>query len=206
VPCVNTSVNTAVSAVLTQSGQQGDLISVPSSPSSSPTPIAAQPVTTASKTQVSSSMAPPLAPVINGTWVQPHGLPANAAPMDPNATEWAQTLPNSGVSVLTDYPLSTSPRMSSRQINKILGTQYSRMPNGAPLALPAPSHRAVSLNANFQSFSWDSTVQPRTAAARAYGLRDDISPGTKESSKKRKHAEPSKGPSKKSKQTKLPKK
>ena len=69
------------------------------------------------------------------------------------------------------------------------------------------AHRSVvKPNANFQSFSWDSTLQPRTAAARAHGLRDDISPGTKETNNERKRAEKSSQPSKKAKQTKTPKK
>jgi hypothetical protein len=61
------------------------------------------------------------------------------------------------------------------------------------------TQKVVVASPDLQSFSWDSTVQPRTAAARAHGLQDDVSPGTKEqdnvlpaareSSNKRKHAE-----------------
>ena len=122
-------------------------------------------------------------------------------------------LANSGVSVLTDYPLSTSPRLSTREINRQLGlTGLSlrevndihgtpgrpRMNVGDPVGnfkseviLTKPDFQSFSY---FQSFSWDSTTQPRTAAARARGSNDNVSPRTKEpgESNKRKHSEISK--------------
>jgi hypothetical protein len=116
---VNTSLATPT---VTQSGQNGDPISVSSSPSSSPTPIAtAQPTATATQNQVSSAMPPPPRPVVDGTWIQPFELPANAPPADPHANFRARrALENSGVSVMTEYPLSTSPRASKEDANRTL--------------------------------------------------------------------------------------
>jgi hypothetical protein len=199
---VVTSLNTSV---LTESGQAGNPISVSSSPSSSPTPIA-----TTQPTQVSSVMAPPPAPVVNGTWIQPYELPANAPPADPRANlRTRRLLANSGVSVMTGYSLPTSPRettaecnarlyywrctITSNQSGLTVGDSKSNFKGNADLTtkvvVPIPE---------FQSFSWDSTVQPRTDAARAHGLRDDVSPGTKETNNKRKHAEMTKETSKES--------
>jgi len=180
---------------LSHSGQQGSPISVASS---SPTPIA---TTQPTQTQVSSSsMAPPPQPVVNGTWIQPYGLPANAPPADPHATlHDRQVLANSGVSVMTDYPLSTSPRLTAREINRELSflrlalgetnTVLPRMKIGAPLVLPEPNF--VVPRPDFQAFSWDSTYQPDSAATRARGSLDNVSPRTKPSNK-RKHSEMSK--------------
>jgi hypothetical protein len=198
--CVNTSVNPSV---LTESGQQGNPISVSSSPPSSPTPIA-----TTQPTQVSSLMAPPPAPVVNGTWIQPYELPANAPPADPRANlRTRQVLANSGVSVMTDYPLSTSPRDTTEECNARLyywRCKITSKQSGITMGDSKTNYKgnaqelslAVVPRPEFQSFSWDSTVQPRTDAARAHGLRDDVSPGTKETNNKRKHAEMTKVTSK----------
>lgn len=145
-------------------------------------------------------MAPPPQPVVNGTWIQPYGLPANAPPADPHATlHDRQVLANSGVSVMTDYPLSTSPRLTAREINRELSflrlalgetnTVLPRMKIGAPLVLPEPNF--VVPRPDFQAFSWDSTYQPDSAATRARGSLDNVSPRTKPSNK-RKHSEMSK--------------
>jgi hypothetical protein len=212
-------VNTSIAAPVTQSGQNGDPISVSSSPSSSPTLIAvAQPAATAAQNQVSSSMAPPPRPVVNGTWIQPFRLPVDAPPIDPRANlRTRRALKNSGVSVMTEYPLSTSPRATKEDANRTLNevaAQHdymfrpcTRMTPGAVVADSKTNYKGnahltqkvVVANPDFQSFSWDSTVQPRTAAARAHGLQGDVSPGTKEqdnvlpaareSSNKRKHPE-----------------
>ena len=183
-------------------GQKSSRPSLRVTTSSSPAAAAS------TQNQVSSSMAPPPRPDVNGTWIQPYEMPANAPPANPHPL-----LANSGVSVLTDYPLSTSPRPSTREINRQLGlTGLSlrevndihgtpgrpRMNVGDPVGnfkseviLTKPDFQSFSY---FQSFSWDSTTQPRTAAARARGSNDNVSPGTKEpgESNKRKHSEISK--------------
>jgi hypothetical protein len=155
-------------------------------------------------------MAPPQAPVVDGTWIQPYGLPANAPPANPRAgVKERRVLANSGVSVMTDYPLSTSPRDTTAECNVSLwngGYTFTKRQSGVTVGDSKTTYKgradlitkAVIPLPEFQSFSWDSAVQPRTAAARAHGLRDDISPGTKESNNKRKRAEESSQPSKKS--------
>jgi hypothetical protein len=213
---VNTSLATPT---VTQSGQIGDPISVSSSPLSSPTPIATvQPAATATQNQVSSAMPPPPRPVVDGTWIHPSELPANAPPADPRANFRARrALANSGVSIMTEYPLSTSPRASKEDANRRVneynaGHDYMFRPctRRTPGAVVADSktnykgnahltQKVVLANPDFQSFSWDSTIQPRTAAARAHGLQENVSPGTKEQdnafpgakepSNKRKHDE-----------------
>jgi hypothetical protein len=178
------------------SGQKSSRPSLRVTTSSSPAAAAS------TQNQVSSSMAPPPRPVVNGTWIQPYEMPANAPPANPHPL-----LANSGVSVLTDYPLSTSPRLSTREINRQLGlTGLSlrevndihgtpgrpRMNVGGPVG--NFKSKVILTKPDFQSFSWDSTTQPRTAAARARGSNDNVSPGTKEpgESNKRKHSEISK--------------
>jgi hypothetical protein len=172
----------------------------------SATSTAIQP-SASSQNQVSSSMPPPPRPTTTtaatGVLIQPYGLPANAPPADPNASAYATlVLANSGVSVLTDYPLSTSPRMSTRDANRILDAQgdgwwYSTthpMQSGDALGQRHNNPpRVVKPRANFQPFSWDSTSQPRTEAARrAEGSDDNLSPGSSEKSNKRKHSQLSK--------------
>jgi hypothetical protein len=110
---------------------------------------------------------------------------------------------------MTGYSLPTSPRettaecnarlyywrctITSNQSGLTVGDSKSNFKGNADLTtkvvVPIPE---------FQSFSWDSTVQPRTDAARVHGLRDDVSPGTKETNNKRKHAEMTKETSKES--------
>jgi hypothetical protein len=163
-----------------------------------------------SQTQVSSSMPPPPLPTtatiqftVTGTIVQPYALPANAPPADPNPSARATlVLSNSGVSVLTDYPLSTSPRMSTRVANRRMDTiggdwWYSNphpMQSGDALGYRYNNPpTVVKPRANFQPFGWDSTSQPRTEAARrAEGSDDNLSPGSSEKSNKRKHSQLSK--------------
>ena len=154
-------------------GQQGNPIGVgSSSPSPSPTSIATQPATTASHTQVSSSMAPPQAPVVDGTWIQPYGLPANAPPANPRAYLRArQLLANSRVSVMTDYPLSTSPRESTEKYNARLyywGCTISSKESGITIGdsetnFKGHAHlttKGVVPILEFQSLSWDSRGLP----------------------------------------------
>jgi hypothetical protein len=125
----------------------------------------------------------PPAPAVNGTWIQPYELPANAPPANPRANSRAcQLLTNSRVSVMTDYPLSTSPRESTEEISNSL-YKSSRMESGAPMEDSNTNFKRnachlqkVIIPNPFHFFSWDSTTQPRTAAARAHGLRDNVSP------------------------------
>ena len=185
-------------------GQKSSRPSLRVTTSSSPAAAAS------TQNQVSSSMAPPPRPDVNGTWIQPYEMPANAPPANLHPL-----LANSGVSGLTDYPLSTSPRLSTREINRQLGLtglslrelndihrtpDCPRMNAGDPVGnfepdviLTKPDSQSFSY---FQSFSWDSTTQPRTTAARARGSNDNVSPGTKEQGEsnknKRKHSEISK--------------
>jgi len=61
---------------------------------------------------------------VNGTLIQPYGLPADAPTPDPHASHCArQVLDNSGVSIMTYYPLSTSPRMSTSEVHRNLNSQ-----------------------------------------------------------------------------------
>jgi hypothetical protein len=156
-----------------------------------------------SQAQVSSSMPPPPRPIttqppVTGTIIQPYDLPANAPPADPNATGRAtRALANSGVSVVTSYPLSTSPRMTTRQVNRYLDRFRDDEWSSAPHPMQSGDvleHRRRIVKREkieFQPFSWDSTSQPRTEAARrAEGSDGDISPRTK--SNKRKASELSK--------------
>ena len=185
----------------------------------SATGIATQP-SAGSQAQVSSSMPPPPRPIttqppvtgtmpppprpittqspVTGTIIQPYDLPANAPPVDPNATGRAtRALANSGVSVVTSYPLSTSPRMTTRQVNRYLDRFHDDQWSSAPHPMQSGDvleHRRRIVKREkieFQPFSWDSTSQPRTEAARrAEGSDGDISPRTK--SNKRKASELSK--------------
>jgi hypothetical protein len=156
---------------------------------------------TGSQNQVSSSMPPPplpttttTQPAVTGILVQPYRLPANAPPADPNATAFdLQLLTNSGVNVMTDYPLSTSPRMSTRAANRCLDSQGDAFWHSRPNPMRSGDSVGhlwgdVKVNpvSNFQPFSWDSTSQPRTEAARrAEGSDDNLSPSSKKSNKRK---------------------
>lgn len=155
-------------------------------------PGAATQSSAASQTQLSSSMPPPPPPAtaqapVTGTLIQPYGLPANAPPAHQNVPALVgRTLANSGVSVATDYPLSTSPRRATRDINRHLdgfGDAWWHSNPHPMLSGDALGHRyrapVVIPNSNFQAFSYDSTSQPRTAAARAQGDDDNVSPRIK---------------------------
>jgi hypothetical protein len=145
---------------------------------------------TGNQTQVSSSsMPPPPTPLPTGTWIQPHGLPANAPPADPNATYRSQrALANTGVSVVTNYPLSTSPRMTATEIHANLNQRWGKnlphdpftlMESGDAVGVHLKDKEVIKSHAKFMPFSYDSTFQPRTAAARAQGDDDNVSPRTK---------------------------
>ena len=145
---------------------------------------------TGNQTQVSSSsMPPPPAPLPTGTWIQPHRLPANAPPADPNATYRSQrALANSGVSIVTNYPLSSSPRMTATEIHANLNQRWGKnlphdpftlMESGDAVGVHSKDKEVITSHANFMPFSYDSTFQPRTAAARAQGDDDNVSPRTK---------------------------
>jgi hypothetical protein len=145
---------------------------------------------TGNQTQVSSSsMPPPPTPLPTGTWIQPHGLPANAPPADPNATYRSQrALTNSGVSVVTNYPLSKSPRMTATEVHANLNKRWGKnlphdpftlMESGDAVGVHSKDQQVITSHANFMPFSYDSTFQPRTAAARAQGDDDNVSPRTK---------------------------
>ena len=148
------------------------------------------------QTQVSSSyMPPPPRPLPTGTWIQPHGLPANAPLADPNASYRSQrALANSGVSVVTNYPLSTSPRMTTNEVHanlnaNINGANFPHYPytlkeSGDAVGVYPKDGEVKTSYANFMPFSYDSTFQPRTAAARADDSDDDVSPRTKKPSDK----------------------
>jgi len=130
-------------------------------------------------------------PSVTGTWIKPYGLPADAASPDPNASIYRrQALDNSGVSILNNYPVSTSPRMPTEEVHRNLNTTcgsmlpddgfhdiHTDMESGDPLGKAKVD--PIDLRANFQPFSWDSTHQPRTKWARAEGYDDDKSPRTK---------------------------
>lgn len=124
------------------------------------------------------------APPVTGTWIQPYS--------NPNAIVSSVTeglcigLANSGVSTLTDYPLSTSPRMTTEEIHQNLNERHgsllpfypaTRMESGD--ARKFRGTMAIKPNPNFQPFSWDSTSQPRTEAARAEGSDENKSPRTR---------------------------
>ncbi|KAM0692128.1 hypothetical protein Q7P36_008329 [Cladosporium allicinum] len=113
-------------------------------------------------------------------------------PTDPNATGRAtRALANSGVSVVTRYPLSTSPRMATREVNRYLDRFHDDQWSSAPHPMQSGDvleHRKKIVKRekiDFQPFSWDSTSQPRTEAARrAEGSDGDISPRTKSNKRK----------------------
>lgn len=152
-----------------------------------------------SQTQVSSSSMPPHpTPLPTGTWIQPHGLPANEPPADPNASYRSQrALANSGVSAVTNYPISTSPRMTTNEVhadlnadlNQKYGANFPHWPrtlkeSGDAVGVHPKDQEVKTSYANFMPFSYDSTFQPRTAAARAEDSDDDVSPRTKKPSNK----------------------
>jgi hypothetical protein len=124
------------------------------------------------KTKALWAFRPPPAPAVNGTWIQPYELPANAPPANPRAYLRArQLLANSRVSVMTDYPLSTSPRESTEKYNARLyywGCTISRKESGITIGDSETNFKghahlttkgAVPI-LEFQSLSWDSRGLP----------------------------------------------
>lgn len=147
-------------------------------------PAQTQPQRAASNPQPTATAATP-----TGTWIQPYGLPANAPAPDPKASDYQKNaLANSGVSRFTNYPLSTSPRMSTEEVHRNLNARhgsslpndkatstYTYMESGDPIGGKAKID-TIDPSVNFQPFSWDSSFQPRTAARKAEGPDTPISP------------------------------
>ncbi|KAM0715814.1 hypothetical protein Q7P37_008328 [Cladosporium fusiforme] len=119
----------------------------------------------------SSSPSPsPSAPAPSPTWIDPYGLPANAPSPNINldtTTRGFRTarriLANSGVSTWTNYPLSTSPRETRRQIKNSLwelGEDARQATKRVGCSLEAQgTPLVVKPSALFAPFSWDAPAE-----------------------------------------------
>jgi len=122
----------------------------------------------------------------SGTWIDPYANAPHWA-SHPNSIDGRPApafLYQSGVDMLTDYPVSTSPRMtagsifralrewcswgnpSSRGCHKTVGHTITYDRGSYASHWNLRNHRMVGAAAQFQAFSWDSSGQPRMALAR----------------------------------------
>lgn len=131
---------------------------------------------------------------IDGTWIDPYsnaeGWASHEGEIDGRPA--AAFLYQSGVGTLTDYPVSTSPRMTAQEIhqalskwctsgspeskgcNKEVGCTITYENGSYPVHQNGRFHQMVSMAAQFQAFDWDSSYQPRTALARETTADDGV--------------------------------
>lgn len=131
---------------------------------------------------------------IDGTWIDPYsnaeGWASHEGEIDGRPA--AAFLYQSGVGTLTDYPVSTSPRMTAQEIhqalskwctsgspeskgcNKEVGCAITYENGSYPVHQNGRFHQMVSMAAQFQAFDWDSSYQPRTALARETTADDGV--------------------------------
>jgi hypothetical protein len=116
------------------------------------------------------------------TWIDPYALPDNACDrhmpvcnvlLDSETYHFAlHTLANSGVNFLTDYPLSTSPRVRPGQIRHALqkwnlGRCSDPIIVGEQLEWPTRLYQVSTRDNLFVPFSYTNLWQPRTEISRA---------------------------------------